>query len=81
MGVYSICRKRRKRTKRWLQVENRTRNIHRNMAINVYQYGRGGKCVYMFRHTYAGITEKKMQMEKEFRHIRRVMHTSIGTVT
>jgi len=51
------------------------------MAINVYQYGRGGKCVYMFRHTYAGITEKKMQMEKEFRHIRRVMHTSIGTVT
>ena len=26
-----------------------------NMAINVYEYGRGGKCVYMFRYTYAGI--------------------------
>jgi len=36
-----------------------------NMAINVYQYGRGGKCVYMFKHTgtYAGIREMKMQME------------------
>jgi len=21
------------------------------LAINVYEYGRGGKCVYMFRHT------------------------------
>ena len=52
-----------------------------NMAINVYEYRRRGKYVYMFRHTYAGITEKNMQMEKEFRHIRRVMHTSIGTVT
>jgi len=52
-----------------------------NMAINVYEYGRGGKCVYMLRRTYAGIREKKMQMEKKFGHIRRVMHTSIGTVT
>jgi len=37
-----------------------------NMAINVYEYGNGGKCVYMFRHTYTGIREMKMQMEKEF---------------
>jgi len=26
-----------------------------NMAISVYEHGRGGKCVYMFRYTYAGI--------------------------
>ena len=25
------------------------------MARNVYEYGRGGKCAYMFRYTYAGI--------------------------
>jgi len=29
------------------------------VAINVYEYGRGGKCVYMFRYTYAGIREMK----------------------
>jgi len=52
-----------------------------NMAINVYEYRRRGKYVYMFRRTYAGIREMKMQMEKEFGHIRRVMRTSIGTVT
>jgi len=50
-----------------------------NMAINVYGYGRGGKCVYMFRYTYAGIRIIKMQMEKEDRHMSRVMRTSIGT--
>jgi len=54
-----------------------------NMTINVYEYGRGGpwKCVHMFRHTYAGIKEMKMKVEKRFRHVRRVMRTSIGTVT
>jgi len=53
------------------------------MTINVYEYGRGGKCVYMFRHTHTGIREMKMHMtvEKDFRHIRRVMRTSISTVT
>jgi len=51
------------------------------MAINVYEYERGGKCVYMFRHTYTGSREMKMKVEKGFRHIRRVMRTSIGTVT
>jgi len=55
--------------------------IHMNMAINVYEYGRGGKCVYMFRYTYAGIREMKMQMEKEDRHMSRVTRTSIGTAT
>ena len=52
-----------------------------NIAINVYGYGRGGKCEYLFRYTYAGIREMKMQMEKEDRHKSRVMRTSIGTVT
>ena len=36
-----------------------------NMAIIVYKYGRGGKCVYMFTYTFAGIREMKMQTEKE----------------
>jgi len=52
-----------------------------NMAINVYDYGRGGECVYMFRYTYAGIREVEMQMEKGDRHMSRVMRTSIGTVS
>ena len=29
-----------------------------NMAINVYEYGRGGKCICMFGYTYAGIRVK-----------------------
>jgi len=45
------------------------------MAINVYEYGRGGKCVYMFRFTYAGNREMKMQMEKEFGHMSRIVRT------
>ena len=52
-----------------------------NMAINVYEDARGGKCVYMFRYTYAGIREMKIEMEKEDRHMSRVVRTSIGTVT
>ena len=31
-----------------------------NMAISVYGYGRGGKCVYMFIYTYVGIREMKV---------------------
>jgi len=50
------------------------------MAIDVYEYGRGGKCVYMFTFTCAGFREIKMYMEKEFSHIRRFMRTSIGIV-
>jgi len=30
-----------------------------NMAISVYKYGRGGKCVHMFRYTYARILRKE----------------------
>ena len=30
------------------------------MAIDVYEYGRGGKCVYMFTYTYAGFREMKI---------------------
>jgi len=51
--------------------------IHMNMARNVYENGRGGKCVYMFRYTCAGIRETKMQMEKEDRHRSKAMRTSI----
>jgi len=46
-----------------------------SMAINVYEYGRGGKCVYIFRYTYAEIREMKMQMEKEDRHMSKVRST------
>jgi len=38
-----------------------------NMAIIVYEYRRGGTCVYMFRYTYAGIREMKKQMEKKMK--------------
>jgi len=47
-----------------------------NMAINVYEYGRGGKCVCTFRYTYAGIRIITMQMEKGDRHRSRAMRTS-----
>jgi len=52
-----------------------------NMAIIVYEYGRGGKCVYMFRYTYTGIRKMKMQIKKDNRHMSRVMRTALGTVT
>jgi len=42
-------------------------------AINVYEYGRGGKSVYMFRYTFAGIRIINIQIEKEDRHMSRVM--------
>jgi len=50
--------------------------IHMNMAINVYEYGRGGKCVYMFRYTYAGIRIIMIQIKKRNRHCSRVIRTS-----
>ena len=52
-----------------------------NTAINVYEYGIGGKCGHKFRHIYAGIRGRKMQLEKESRLMSMVMCTSIGTVT
>jgi len=32
------------------------------MAIDVYEYGRAGKCAYMFTYTYAGFRIIKMQI-------------------
>ena len=46
------------------------------MAINVREYGRGGKCVCMCRLTNAGIRIINMQIEKEDRHIKRDMRIS-----
>jgi len=43
------------------------------MAINVYEYGRGGMCVYIFKYTYAGIRIINIQIESEDRHMSRVM--------
>jgi len=43
------------------------------MAINVYEYGRGGRCVYIFKHTYAGIRIINIQIEREDRQMSRVM--------
>jgi len=36
------------------------------MVINVYEYGRGGKYVYIFRNTHAGIRKMKMKVGKIF---------------
>ena len=33
--------------------------INMNMAINVYEYRRGGKCIYLVRYKYAGIRESE----------------------
>jgi len=35
------------------------------VAIDVYEYTRGGKCVCMFRYTHAGIRIINTQIEKE----------------
>jgi len=52
---------------------NKTQTIHMKMAINVNEYGTGGRRVYMFRHTYAGIRIINIQIEKEDRHMGRVI--------
>ena len=54
--------------------------IHMNMAISEYGYGIEWKCVHNFRNTYAVIREMKMQLEKESRHMGKVVCTSLGTV-
>jgi len=46
------------------------------MVINVHEYGRGGKCVSMFRYTYAGINTINMQIDKGDRHTTRFKRTS-----
>jgi len=43
--------------------------------------GNKGNAYTCLRCTYAGIRETKMQMEKESKHISRVMRTSKSTVT
>jgi len=55
-----------------INIENK-QTIHVEMAKNVYEYGRGGKCVCTLRYTYAGIRIINMEVEKEDRHMRRVM--------
>jgi hypothetical protein len=42
------------------------------MVINVYEDGRGGKCVYMFTYTNTGFKIINVQIEKD-RHMSRVM--------
>jgi len=44
----------------WGRYRTVERYIRMNMALHVYEYGGEGKCVYMFRCTYAGIRERKM---------------------
>jgi len=51
------------------------------MAIDVYEYGRGGKCVYKFSYTYAGFRIINMQIEKVDRHMSRVPHERLGSRT
>ena len=46
------------------------------MALDAYEYGRGGKCVYMFTYTYAGFRIINMQIEKENNHMSRVMRVT-----
>jgi len=48
------------------------------MAIDVYEYGRRGKCVYMLTYTYAGFRIINMQIEKEDRHMNRIMGITRG---
>jgi len=43
------------------------------LVIDVYEYGRGGKCVYIFKYTYAAIRIISMQIVKKDRHMSRVM--------
>jgi len=39
-----------------------------------------GKCEYMLSYIYAGVREMKIQIEKESRHMSRVIRTSTSTV-
>jgi len=52
-----------------------------HMAINVYENGRGGKCVYRLTHAYVLITKMELQKEAENKDMSKVMSTSIGTVS
>jgi len=50
------------------------------MAINVYEYERGGKCVYKLKHAYVWSTKMELQKEAEDKDMSKVMSTLIGTV-
>jgi len=43
------------------------------MASDVYEYGTTGKSAHMFTYTCAGFRIRDMQVEKEDRHMSRVM--------
>ena len=55
--------------------------VRKNMAIEVYESGRGGKCLYMLRYLYSWSKEMKLQIaEKHFDiHIGKSMCTSRDT--
>ena len=57
-----IFGKRRKYTKTRVQVWNITQTIHVKMARNVYEYGRGGKCLYIFRYTRRNNNSKTLEI-------------------
>jgi len=46
-----------------MSIEQNTKHSM-NAAINLCEYGIGGKCGHMLKHTYAGIREMKMQLER-----------------
>jgi len=46
------------------------------MAINVYEYRRGGKRVYRLTHTYAWIQKMEMQEEAEDMDMSKAMSIS-----
>ena len=66
-------RKKKKSSKNMVTSISITQTIHIKMATNVYECGRGVKCLYMFRYTYAAIRITNMQIEKEDRHMIRIM--------
>jgi len=56
-------KKKNENKKMGINVEQNT--IHMKMARNVYEYGREGKCVCLFRYIYAVIRTINMQIETE----------------
>ena len=56
-------------------------SIHINMALNVYGYGRGGKCICKLTHAYVWITKMEIEKEMENKDMSKVMSTWIDTLT
>jgi len=59
IGVMKSVEKEERKKKMIISREQNTKHTY-ECANNEYEYGRGGKCVHTFRHTYAGIGEMKM---------------------